>query len=396
MYDRLYDRLPSFQRTTGIRVEVIDRLPHPELNARVKQEFEAGNPDIDIISTHTKYAPSQAAWLSPLDDLPLVADLADFHAQPLELARIDGALMQVPRNLDVRLLYYRTDALSEPAASGTLAVPRTWDELVDTAAALTRPGLYGFLFPGRDSGLFGTFYEMLVSAGGELFDRDLQPAFDGPAGVWAADRIAELHHRRRVTPRQLPSWHYDEISASFRRGEGAMVCDWPGSHHLYIRRATSAVADRTGVALLPTGPSGTRAAYAGCHSFAIPKTARNREGAARLLQDLTSTAAQLEEARRGAIPVRASALAQVRAEAAAEPTEARRWDLLTQTQQAMIIPPRFAAYAACEDALWHAIQRAMEGLVSPRTAVEEGARQIAALVAAARESAQPTVLRAPA
>src|SRR5438034_787273 len=93
-----------------------------------------------------------------------------------------------------------------------------------SSSALTRPGLYGFLFPGRDSGLFGTFYELLVSAGGMLFDGDLRPAFDGPAGVWAADRIAELHHRRRVTPRELPSWHYDEISASFRRGGRRRVC----------------------------------------------------------------------------------------------------------------------------------------------------------------------------
>src|SRR5712692_8431083 len=267
MYDRLYDRVPAFERATGLRVEVIDRLPHPELNARVKHDFERGTPDIDLISTHTKYAPSQAEWLSPLDDLPLAAELADFLRQPIQLARIHGALLQIPRNLDVRLLYYRRDLLSDSDDHGSdqghaalMAVPRTWDALVETAAALTRPGRYGFLFPGRDSGLFGTFYELLVSAGGELFDRDLRPAFDGPAGVWAADLIAELHHRRRVTPRELPQWHYDEISASFRRGENAMVCDWPGSHHLYMSAATCRVAGRVGVALLPKGPSGKRAA----------------------------------------------------------------------------------------------------------------------------------------
>ena len=40
MYDGLYERFPEFERATGLRVEVVDRLPHPELNARVKQEFE--------------------------------------------------------------------------------------------------------------------------------------------------------------------------------------------------------------------------------------------------------------------------------------------------------------------------------------------------------------------
>ena len=390
MYDPLYGRIPAFERATGLTVEIVDRLPHPELNARVKRDFEAGDPDLDLISTHTKYAPSQAAWLSSLDDLPIAAERDDFLPRPFELARIDGTLLQVPRNLDVRLLYYRRDLLDGNGGGPRPEVPRTWDALVETAAGLTRPDFYGFLFPGRDSGLFGTFYELLVSAGGQLFDDDLRPAFDRGPGVWAADTIAELHARRRVTPRELPEWHYDEISQAFRQGHSAMVCDWPGSHHLYIE--ASEVADRTGVALLPTGPAGRRAAYAGCHSFAIPKTAKNREGAARLLDDLTSTAAQLDEARCGAIPVRASALAQIQAEAAADAAEAHRWHLLTRTQEAMIMPPRFAAYAECEDELWHAVQRAMRGLVAPTEALAEGARRIAALLDRTRPTPQPDVV----
>src|SRR5207247_7222739 len=165
-----------------------------------------------------------------------------------------------------------------------------------------------------------------------------RPAFDGPRARWAADRLAGLPHRRRAPPRELPSWRYGGISASFRRGESAMVCDWPGSHHLYMSPETCAVADRVGVALLPKGPSGSRAVYAGCHSFAIPRTARNREGAALLLQDLTSPAAQFEEARRGAIPVPASALARIRAGLAEGSAAARRSDLLTRAAAALIRP----------------------------------------------------------
>src|SRR4029453_1464341 len=120
--------------------------------------------------------------------------------------------------------------------------------------ATTTREFYEFLFPGRDSGLFGTFYELLVSAGGDLFDEDLRPAFDSAAGHWAVERIVEMHHERRVTPRDLPQWHYDEISASFRNGHAAMVSDWPGSYHLYQDVATSGVADQGGLALPPAGP----------------------------------------------------------------------------------------------------------------------------------------------
>ena len=372
MYDQLYDAIPDFERASGIRVEIVAQLPHPELNAFVKDAFESGVA-LDAISTHTKYAPSQAPWLRAIDDVMPDDLMGDLLPRPAELSRIDGRLMQVPRNLDVRLMHYRTDLLQR--------APATWQALVDTATSLTRlPYFFGFLFPGRDSGLFGTFYELLVGAGGDLFDDALRPAFASEAGRWAVEQIRDLH--QRVTPRELVHWHYDDISTSFRAGHAAMVADWPGSYHLYRDPATCRVADRVGLGLLPAGPAGPRAAYAGCHSFAIARSARHPEGAAALIRHLTSFEAQLGEARRGAIPCRASALAAVRSEAAGNATMAERWRLLAETEQTMIIPPRFAAYPQCEDALWRNVQQAMIGSVSPADAVHAAAAEVHAIVAA--------------
>ncbi len=126
------------------------------------------------ISTHTKYAPSQAQWLRPLDELVPAELIDDLLPRPAELSRIDGRLLQIPRNLDVRLLHL-------PPRSDRDARRRPGPSLFDTATTLDagrsewRAAFYGFLFPGRDSGLFGMFYELLVSAGGKLFDDDLRP-----------------------------------------------------------------------------------------------------------------------------------------------------------------------------------------------------------------------------
>ncbi|HJU43398.1 MAG TPA: extracellular solute-binding protein, partial [Vicinamibacterales bacterium] len=366
MYDRLYGAIPQFERAHNIRVEIVAKLPHPELNAFVKQAFESGI-ELDAIATHTKYAPSQAHWLRPLDDLLSAELVRDLLPRPAELSRIDGRLMQVPRNLDVRLLHYRRDLIDRP--------PATWDDLLQAAVNLTskhtttaKP-FYGFLFPGRESGLFGMFYELLAAAGGQLFDAELRPAFDAAPGRWAVDQIVAMHRHHRITPRDLATWHYDEISASFRGGHAAMVSDWPGSYHLYRDPATCAVADRVGLALLPKGPAGIRAAYAGCHSFAITRTARHPDGAAALIAHLTSFESQLGEARQGAIPCRRSALAEVRSEAAGDAAAATRWALLAETETTMIIPPRFAAYPLCEDAIWRNVQRAMLGELPAADAV---------------------------
>lgn len=388
MYDRLYDRLPRFELETGYRVDVVARLPHPELNARVARDFGRGDPDIDILSTHTKYAPSQVRWLAPLDELVSAADRADLVPRALELATIDDRLMQVPRLIDLRLLYYRRDLFEsaafqrryQAAFRKPLDVPETWDDLIDTATILTTKAHAGFLFPGRDSGLFGTFYELLVSAGGELFHPDLTPAFDSPAGIWAVDRLVELHRRRQVTPAILPRWHYDDISSEYRRGHAAMVTDWPGSHYLYVERTTSRVARRTSVALLPTGFTGRRAAYAGCHSFAIARRARNKKGALALLRFLTSTESQKAEARLGSIPTRESVLRAIRREVRPNPFEARRWRMLAETMAtALIIPPRFASYPECEAAIWRSVQRALTGRLTPTAAVKAAAAAVRAV-----------------
>ena len=355
------------------------KLPHPELNAFVKDAFESGTP-LDAISTHTKYAPSQAQWLRPLDELAPAELIDDLLPRPAELSRIDGRLLQIPRNLDVRLLHFRRDLIA--------TAPETWAGLFDTASAFDAGRIEwraGILRVPLSRPRFRIVRDVLRAAG----QRRREVVRRRPAArirvcrraIGPSSKSPTLHQHRRVTPRDLTNWHYDEISASFRAGEAAMVSDWPGSYHLYRDPATCRVADRVGLALLPAGPAGIRAAYAGCHSFAVTRAAQNPEGAMALVRHLTSFESQLGEARQGAIPCRASALAAVRAEVAAEPAAADRWRLLAETEKTMIIPPRFAAYPQCEDALWRNVQRAMTGEVSPADAVRHAAAEIQGIVA---------------
>src|SRR5437867_10773128 len=104
-YDRLAQLLPAFERRHGYRVSVEVQLPHVELNARMAADLGTPHGPYDLISTHTKYAPSQAAHLRPLDELLAAEDLADFFPRVVELCRINGMLLQLPRNFDARLLF---------------------------------------------------------------------------------------------------------------------------------------------------------------------------------------------------------------------------------------------------------------------------------------------------
>lgn len=390
MYDPLYRRLDQFQGQTGWEVEVAARLPHPALNARIAEEFGGGTAEYDVISTHTKYAPSQRHWLTPLDDDLGTDELAGFYPQPLSLARVDGVLFGLPRNLDVKLLYYRTDLLGDAAEAvafearvgQALRIPQTWEELHHVALHFARgPALYGFAFPGRESGLFGHFFELQAMAGGRLFAAGLEPAFEDQAGRWALGLLVDLYQSGAAPP-ETPEWHYDEVAACFRSGRAAMTTDWPGGFYTYTDPAVSSVADRFDVALYPTGPAGRRV-YAGAHTFAIPTTVRDRSAALALLRFLTSVESQVLEARLGSLPTRPAVLAQVRAESPPGSLQARRWSLLEETSAAALFPPSHPRYPLMEDALWHVARRALIGTSTVGEALAAAAARIRDIVGGA-------------
>lgn len=361
MYDPLYARLPEFEAREGVSVDVVATLPHPELNDRVALEFGAGDARYDLVSTHIKYAPSQMQWLTPLDDDITPDGLAPFSARVLELARIDGQLYGLPRNLDVKLLHYRTDLMDAPPAS--------WEEMLGTATRLRSADRYGFVFPGRESGLFGHVFELHAMAGGTMFPDPGSPApsLNDDAGRWALSLLKDLYDN--AAPRETPDWHYDEVAACFRDGHAAMSSDWPGGFYTYEDPGSSAVAGKYDLALYPQGPAGLHI-YSGSHTFAIPTTVTDRPAALALLRFLTSRESQALEARLGTLPARTDALQDARDAAPPGSLAQRRWDLLEQAVDAALLPPRHPNYAAVEDAIWSGVREALIGSMT----IEEALR----------------------
>ncbi|MDQ1374861.1 MAG: multiple sugar transport system substrate-binding protein, partial [Actinomycetota bacterium] len=236
MYDDLYPLLPG-------DVDVVVHEDHPTLNRRVAELLSAAE-RIDLLSTHSKYAPSQGRWLRPLDDLVPADVLAALAPAAVELCRFGASLLSVPRNIDVRVLWYRSDLME--------AAPATW------AALESAPHPFGF--PGRESGLFGTFFELVVSHGGRLFDDAAHPTMVSPEAVVAVETLCALAAK---APADLPEWHYDQVDDALLDGRVALAAAWPGATGP-IRR--SALADRLAPAPYPAGPA-RQVSYAGCHSW---------------------------------------------------------------------------------------------------------------------------------
>jgi multiple sugar transport system substrate-binding protein len=377
MYDGLYSRLAQFTAQSGVEVTVAFRGDHPALNEHLAEAAGRGPLPYDLVSTHTKYAPSQQAWLAPLDDLLQAEELADFTPQLLDLARIGGRLYALPRNVDVRLLHYRTDLLAQP--------PATWDELLAAARALNRPPhCYGFVFPGMESGLFGTFYELVEMGGGELFPPDLVPRIENAGGRWALSLLRTLY-AEGLTPPEIIEWHYDKVHDCFRDGRAAMVGDWPGYYADYCDPQRSAVHDRFVLVRYPTGPLGKSLVYGGSHTFALTARGASSPEALALLRFLTAAEQQWGEAQQGSVPVRQSVMRRIQAEAqsAGQPGAQARWRTLEAAIGGVVIPPKLARYPEIEEVLWKTVQGAMVGRLTIDAALRRMTEQISEIAAQA-------------
>lgn len=334
MYDHLYEALPG-----DLDVEVIVHADHPTLNRRVAELLGAGD-RLDVISTHSKYAPSQASFLHRLDDLVDAATVAGLAPRAVALCRFAGDLYCLPRCIDVRVLWVRSDRV-DPA-------PDTWADLVASGAT--------FGFPGRESGLFGTFFEIVTGLGGSLFDDELRPTMDTPEAVAAIELLTELAGR---APADLPTWHYDDVDAALLGGRVDMAAAWPGGFDA-IRRS-----DLSGV-LRPhpylAGPA-KRVSYAGCHAWAVPRTCGDLEAALSLVTRLSGPDMQAVDATGGTICANEAALAAVRPDGDLD--RERLAITRRMVDEAMITYPSLARFPEIEDAGWSAIRACFLGLHGP-------------------------------
>jgi multiple sugar transport system substrate-binding protein len=367
-YDPLYSCLAGFTRSTGIRVDVAFAGDHPSLNAHLAAPGEV---PYDLVSTHTKYFPSQLRFLAPLDDLIDSAALDDFVPLILDMARVGGSLYSIPRNIDVRVLHYRTDIIESP--------PATWDGLLATAREHNSPPeCYGFLFPGRESGLFGTFYELAEMAGARLFPEDLVPDIENEAGRWALN-LLRTFYVDGLTPRELPEWHYDMVHECFRAGHAAMVGDWPGYYGLYRDANVSRVHDRLGLSRYPVGPAGKSLSYGGGHTFALTRLGKDKPEALELLHHLTAGEQQMLEARNGCVPVRLSVMRAMQSEA--DPANRSRLALLEKViAEDILVPPKFSRYPKVEEVLWRTVQQVIVGLATVDDSLRRMREQISRIV----------------
>jgi multiple sugar transport system substrate-binding protein len=285
--------------------------PSMEFYAKAISEFEKLNPGIKIemeaVSTDGRLQKVTAAinaktmpevfkllseervlfarkgYLVPLDNLVAAIGESDYVADSLD--RVDGKVYDLPYTLNnFSVLWYRDDLLK----AAKISPPKNWDELRTAAKALNKGDTNGFVFPAGQNRMASLYLaQMMWSAGGTFFDKNLNVTFNSPATVATLTLLREL---APSSPKGVVSYSYSDMINVYLTGKIAL--DIYAPRLIATGYATvPALAAQTNAAPMPAGPAGVGAKFLSPNGFAIASPAvgaKNTEAARKFLQYIVS------------------------------------------------------------------------------------------------------------
>jgi multiple sugar transport system substrate-binding protein len=294
-YKTIEPLVQQWKEQTGVEIDVIEENTQTYV-ADYVLAANTKSPKLDMIMFWDFYLDQLAPMLTPLDGSvdPAVAlsdeDRADF--MDIALTDFNGHPYIMPYSLDVRLLYYRTDLLAE---AGFTEPPKTWDQLVEYAQALTKDldgdgniDQWGFVSLGLAGQVFNTytFFDFLFQKGGQIFDENGKPAFNSPEGVAALQFMVDLKNLYKVMPPDVITYDNNEVHEGFLAGKFAMTNHWP---YMFGMTAGTDLENVVGYALEPAPEGGSSVTTFNRWGFGIPLMSENKELAWKLAKFLTNT-----------------------------------------------------------------------------------------------------------
>jgi multiple sugar transport system substrate-binding protein len=289
--DLIKRNLPKFMDMTGIDVG-FEQIPEQQQRPKVAMEMATGHPSFDAVNVgmHVqKRLVERAKWMEDLR--PYIADpsltnpdldMADFSPASMAVATgSDGKINVLPNNQDLFILYYNRELL---AAKGFNAPPKTYDELMTMAHALTDPGkqVYGFVGRGVKNANVALWDNILLGWDQETVSADGKTLLtDTPAAIEAATWYQKI--MKECGPPGNIGFNWNECQTTFLQGRAAMWWDGIGFSAPLLDKTKSKVFDKVGFAPVPAGP---KAQYCATYieGVGIPALAKNKKAAWLFLQ----------------------------------------------------------------------------------------------------------------
>ena len=300
--------MKEFEELTGIKAG-FEQIPEQQQRPKVAMEMATGHPSFDVVNVgmHVqKRLVERANWMEDLR--PYIADpslsnpdldMADFSKPSMAVATgEDGKINVLPSNQDLFIIFYNKELL---AAKGFNAPPKTYDEMMTMAHALTDPAkqVYGFVGRGLKNANVVLYDNILLGWDQETVSTDGRKLLtDTPAAIEAASWYQKI--MKECGPPGNIGFNWNECQTTFMQGRAAMWWDGIGFSAPLLDATKSKVVDKVRFAPVPAGPKAHNCATF-IEGIGIPATApaKNKKAAWLFLQWVGGKEVQGEVLRTG-------------------------------------------------------------------------------------------------
>lgn len=281
----------------------VETVPWPDFQTKAFTEFNAQGSAYDLVV-------GDSQWLGAGSTQGHYVDLTDFVAQHNLTTAMAPATMKyyseypggsgkywaVPLEGDALGWAYRKDWFENPEEMAAfkakygydLAVPQTWQQLLDIAEFFTRPdkNMYGaaiYTMNAGDAIVMGV--ENSVFAYGGSFGDYANYKVTGELNSDKA--VKALEDYRKLFTYNPPGWgnaFFVETNTAFAQGQAAMAMNYFAFFPSLINEATNPYAKSTGFFANPKGPNGDDFAALGGQGISVVSYSQNKDAAVKFLE----------------------------------------------------------------------------------------------------------------
>ena len=288
----------KFTAETGINTNVVE-MPLNDVRQRTVLDLATGAGEIDVVILNNTWLGEFEPYLVDISSEMSAGDGFDPTAivpsMKAMFEKDDGALVALPVRIGGRVLAYRSDLFAE---AGITEPPRSWDEFVTVAQALTNAdeGRYGFVAPLRQSiELVDTWAIFVTSYGGEFVSSSgTEPAFASTQGIAATEMLVDLYRTHKVMPPESIELDGGGSIAAIQSGRAAMILAFSPWVAQMNDPAKSQFPGKVAVApYIPSGTDDKGVSVINGWGVGVSKASKAQEAATRFVKFAASPKVQL-------------------------------------------------------------------------------------------------------
>src|SRR2546426_7056760 len=286
---------PTFESSNNATVN-FTREQFGLLPAKLATAFSSGGYTWDVVYLWRAWVEQFRKYLTPLDELGFTPDTSDML--PVSLKQIkatDNKFYGLPSNVYTYVLYANKKMLD---AAG-VAMPKTYEDFVAAARAMTKAGQFGYTDGWAPLYLFPKWCVWLHLNGGSLFSAPGVGEKVNFDSAEAKQATADMKALLPYMPREVVTspWGIYDVEAKkvFFSGSAAMLIDYQHIWYEGVDPSVSTIGSgNVQVGVIPGKVSGPKSGgqYVG-ECFAIPKTAKQPQRALALLKYFSNSSNQL-------------------------------------------------------------------------------------------------------